>query len=50
MLILFPEWRKENRERIWGSVDDIFKKEKENGSNHMITHEKITYKFKVGKR
>merc|ERR1712106_333286 len=47
VLILFPEWRKGNRERIWGSVGDIFKKEKENGSNHKLSVEKITYGFKA---
>eukprot|EP00092_Neocalanus_flemingeri_P013619 GFUD01014689.1.p1 GENE.GFUD01014689.1~~GFUD01014689.1.p1 ORF type:complete len:449 (-),score=114.00 GFUD01014689.1:258-1583(-) len=47
VLILFPEWKKENRERIWGSVSDIFKKEKENGSKHTLSNEKITYEFKA---
>jgi hypothetical protein len=49
VLILFPEWKRENRERIWGSVYDIFKKEKENGSNHKLSNKlsKISYDFKV---
>jgi len=47
VLILFPEWKKENRERIWGSVSDILKKEKENDSKHRLSNEKITYTFKA---
>merc|ERR1711915_1010684 len=47
VLILFPEWRKNNRERTWGSVSDIVAKEREGISNHTLTTEKITYTFKA---
>jgi len=45
VLILFPEWKKQNRESIWGSVRDITKKEKENGSKHRLFVEPIYHKF-----
>ena len=48
LVLLFPEGRQEQENgHALGSVEDILHKEKEEGSEHILTREKISYQYEA---